>query len=165
METFAGKKILISKTDTQGNITYCSPAFLELVEYEEHELLGRPHNMLRHPDMPQGLYYLMWQSLKQNKEFNGFILNTTKSGQNYWTFSNITPVHNIAGNLTGYTCAKRPANLAGVGVYSVYYEQMRDEESRHSGDAAAKQSAQLLEELLSATGDSYEASVFKLQLS
>ncbi len=165
MEKFISDKILISKTDTQGNITYCSPSFLQLCGYDEQELMGRSHNLLRHPDMPKGIYYLMWENLKANREFNAFILNKTKSGQSYWAFTNITPVHTVEGKLVGYTCAKRPANEAGIGLFSVYYEQMRDEERRLGDNEGPRKSAQLLQEILAATGDSYEASVFKLQLS
>lgn len=165
MENLTKSQILISKTDTQGNITYCSPAFIKMCEFTERELLGRSHNILRHKDMPHGLYFLMWENLKKNQEFNAFICNQTKSGEPFWTFTNITPVRNISGVLTGYTCAKRPANPAGVSLFSLYYEQMRDEERRLNGKGSAPKSAELLQEILSATGDSYEASVFKLQLS
>lgn len=158
-------RIMISKTDAQGKITYCSPSFVEVTGFSEKELLGKSHATLRHSDMPEGLYQLLWQVLKQNKEFNGFICNQTKSGDMFWAFNNITPVHNINGKLTGYTCAKRTANPAAITLFSMYYEQMREEEQRIGGKAGVEQSAKLLVDILSATGDSYDASVFKLQLS
>jgi PAS domain S-box-containing protein len=158
-------QLVITKSDPAGKITYCNQSFFELSGYTEQELIGQPHNIFRHPDMPSGLFYLLWQTLGQKKEFNGFIKNITKSGDSYWAFTNITPVYSATGQLTGYTCAKRQANSAAETLFSMYYEQMADEEQGQKNDASAKRSLQLLIDMLSATGDSYEASVFKLQFS
>ncbi|NQZ07444.1 MAG: PAS domain-containing protein [Algicola sp.] len=158
-------QLIISKTNSSGKITYCNPNFIKLTGYSEKELIGQSHNIVRHPEMPCGIFYLMWQTLRQNKEFNGFIKNKTKTNDSYWAFTNITPVHSLAGQLMGYTCAKRQPNTAATMMFSMYYEQMLEQEGGQRNDAVGKASVTLLTELLSAMGDDYEASVFKLQFS
>lgn len=158
-------QLIVSKTNPAGKITYCNQDFIELSGYNESELVGQPHSIIRHPEMPCGIFHLMWQTLKQNKEFNGLVKNKTKSGNSYWAFTNITPVHSLSGQLTSYTCAKRQPNPAAITMFSMYYEQMLEHEAGQRNEAVAKQSVTLLTELLSAMGDNYETSVFKLQFS
>ena len=159
------QQLIVSKTDPRGHITYCNQEFVQLSGYTELELLGQPHSIVRHNDMPAGFFYLMWQELKQEKEFNGFIKNRTRNGDSYWAFTNITPMYDMADKLLGYTCTKRHPNPAATTLFAMHYEQMLEMEGGSRNEASAQTSAALLLELLSATGDNYEASVFKLQFS
>ncbi len=120
---------------------------------------------MRHSDMPNGIFLLMWQTLKQKREFNGYFKLLTQNGDNYWTFANITPFYSVGSKVAGYTCAMRQPNPAAVMMFSMYYEQMRDHEGNSNDNSLAQASLDLLLELVSATGDDYEASVFKLQFS
>lgn len=158
-------QLIVSKSDSAGKITYCNQCFIELTGYTENELIKQPHNIIRHPDMPGGIFYLMWQTLKQKHEFNGFIKNKTKDGNCYWAFTNITPVLNPNGQITGYTSASRAPNIAATSLFEMFYEQMLESENGNTSESACKQSLQQLNELLNAMGDNYEASVFKLQFS
>ncbi len=158
-------QLVISKSDLNGKITYCNHEFIKLSGYSENELIGQPHNIMRHPDMPAGLFHLMWQTLKQKQEFNGFIKNRCKNGDHYWVFANITPVYDLNGKLTGYTSACRKPNPAASTLFGMYYEQMLETEQGDHSDSTLKQSLNQLTEQLDAMGDNYEASVFKLQFS
>lgn len=163
--TISPDQLIISKSDPAGKITYCDQAFITLSGYSEDQLIGQPHNILRHPDMPAGLFYLMWQTLKEKREFNGFIKNRSKQGDSYWALINITPMFSPDGQLSGYTSASRAPNPAATTLFGIYYEQMLDSEKNHHRKDAAQQSLNQLSDMLLAMGDNYEASVFKLQFS
>jgi aerotaxis receptor len=158
-------QLIITKSDPTGKIIYCNQDFIELSGYSERELIGQPHSLLRHKEMPAGIFYLLWHTLKQKKEFNGFIQSRCKNGDSYWAFTNISPVYSLNNQLLGYTGAQRQPNPAATTLFSMYYEQMLEEEGSNPTEQDAKKSLQLLTDLVSATGDDYEASVFKLQFS
>ncbi|MDD3835424.1 MAG: PAS domain-containing protein, partial [Sulfurimonas sp.] len=69
---------IVSKTDLKGRITYTNKIFIEMSEYRESELLGKPHNILRHPDMPKAIFKHLWETITQKKELFAFIVNKTK---------------------------------------------------------------------------------------
>lgn len=70
--------LIVSKTDVKGHITYCNDTFMEFSGYYEEELIGQPHNIIRHPDMPRAVFRFMWQTLQQENEFFGFVKNLSK---------------------------------------------------------------------------------------
>lgn len=100
----AGEK-LISITDLSGNITYCNEALTRISGYTKDELLGRDHHVLRHPDMPQGVFALLWQSLKSGSPFMGLIKNRCKNGDYFWTDAFISPV-TISGRVAAYEAVR-----------------------------------------------------------
>lgn len=158
----ASDQLLIVKTDANGKFTYCNQSFIQVMGYPEQQILGRHFESIKHQDMPKGIYQLLWNTVKQKREFNGYLKICTQSGDNYWTFANINPFYDSIGAISGFTCAMRQPNLGAVTMFAMYYEQMREEE-QNSNDANA--ALNQLIELLSAMGDDYEASVFKLQFS
>lgn len=162
---FKSNQLLITKTDLNGKFTYCNHDFIQLIGFTERELLGQRFQSVCHYDMPHGIDHLMWKTLKQKREFNFFIKLKTKQNNSCWAFANATPFYNVAGGLSGYTCSLRAPNPAATMMFAMYYEQMLEMENKQKTDAVAQQSLELLTELLSATGDDYEASVFKLQFS
>ena len=95
-------RILVSKTNQKGIITYCNHSFIEISGYSESELLGQQHNIVRHPDMPRVIFSLLWETLKSNHEFNAYIKNLAKNGDYYWVFANITPSYSPDNELLGY---------------------------------------------------------------
>lgn len=76
--------MIVSKTDASGIITYGNRNFVKISGYEESELVGSPHNLLRHPDMPKAIFYLMWESIKEGKNIMAVVKNLAKSGAHYW---------------------------------------------------------------------------------
>ena len=158
----ASDQLLIVKTDANGKFTYCNQSFIQIFGYQEQQILGQHFESIKHQDMPKGIYHLLWDTVKQKREFNGYLKICTNNGNHYWTFANITPFYDSIGSIAGYTCALRHPNLGAVTMFAMYYEQMREEEQITND---AKASLNQLIELLSAMGDDYEASVFKLQFS
>ncbi len=98
---FGSATKLISVTDTEGTILECNDAFVEVSGFEKHELIGQPHNMVRHPDMPPEAYKKMWHYLKSGKPWMGLVKNRCKNGDYYWVDAYVTPVTQN-GRIIGY---------------------------------------------------------------
>ncbi len=80
--------LIVSKTDMKGHITYVNRTFMRISNYAEHEVMGKQHNVVRHPDVPRGVYRLMWDTLKAGNEFFGVLKNLTADGHFYWVLAN-----------------------------------------------------------------------------
>jgi len=92
---------LISATDPSGKIIYCNDEFASISGYTREELVGSPHNLVRHPDMPPAVFGLMWSYLKSGKSWMGIVKNRCKNGDYYWVSAYVTPIVEN-GALTGY---------------------------------------------------------------
>jgi len=100
---------LVSKTDLKGRIVYCNAAFVEVSGFAEAELMGAPHNIVRHPDMPREAFADLWQTLQQGLPWTGMIKNRRKNGDHYWVLANVTPVRED-GEIVGYMSVRsKPA--------------------------------------------------------
>ena len=99
--------IIVSKTDLKGRITYANRIFMRISGYNEEESLGHPHNIIRHPDMPRGVYYFMWKTLQAEHEFFGFVKNLCIDGSYYWAFANVTCDYNLDDRVVGYYSVRR----------------------------------------------------------
>lgn len=155
---------IVSKTDPKGKITYCNRVFMEFSGYQEDELLGQPHNIIRHPDMPRSVYRLMWNTLHEGKEFFGVVKNRTKHGQYYWTFANVTPSYDVDHKLMGYYSVRRCPKRSTVDTMASIYREMIDTEARHSSSRDAMDASyQVLIDKIQSTGKSYEEYVISLE--
>ncbi|WP_455756168.1 HD domain-containing phosphohydrolase [Sulfurimonas sp.] len=96
------KNVIFSKTDLRGVITHVSEAFCEISGYEHHELLGKPHNIVRHPDMDKEVFKDLWDSLNDTGYWSGEVKNRRKDGSFYWVYSKIEPDFDLDGNKIGY---------------------------------------------------------------
>ena len=92
---------LVSTTDTKGLITYCNDEFVEVSGYSREELIGSPHNLVRHPHMPAVVFGHMWEYLKAGKNWMGIIQNRCKNGDHYWVNAYVTPILED-GRVVGY---------------------------------------------------------------
>lgn len=92
---------LISATDKHGRITHCNDAFQRVSGYEREDLIGQPHNLIRHPDMPPEVFKEMWDTLKAGEIWMGLVKNRRADGDHYWVSAFVTPVHEN-GTLIGY---------------------------------------------------------------
>ena len=153
----AEDEFIVSKTDRKGKITYGNRIFIEISGYAESELLGQPHNIIRHPDMPRAVFQLLWQTLQQGSEFFGLIKNRTKQGNFYWAFANVTPSYDPKGQLLGYYSVRRCPRRDGVQTITQIYQAMRQEESRHNNPREGMDaSSRLLQDHVKESGVSYE---------
>ena len=116
---------IVSTTDTQGNITYVNPCFVEVSGFTEDELLGRPHNMVRHPDMPPQAFADFWSTLKEGRQWTGMVKNRRKNGDYYWVLANVTPVREN-GQATGYMSVRTKPSPEQVNAATRIYRQFND---------------------------------------
>lgn len=99
--TFAAHEELVSTTDLRGIVTYANDVFCRVAGYEEHELVGKNHNLVRHPDMPKAAFKDLWDHLKEGKNWRGAVKNRCKDGRYYWVDAYVTPIYDN-GTLVGY---------------------------------------------------------------
>ena len=90
--TLSADQKLISTTDLKGNITYCNEAFVAISGFEHKELIGSPHNIIRHPDTPAAVFGHMWGDLGAGRSWMGIVKNRCKNGDHYWVNAFITPI-------------------------------------------------------------------------
>ena len=121
--------VIISETDTKGNITYANRKFCEISGYMKDELIGQPHNIIRHPDMPKKAFETMWDTIRQGNIWNGLVKNLRKDGRYYWVETTITPLLDEEGTIIKYAAARKPASEAAVKEAEALYEKMRWEEA------------------------------------
>jgi aerotaxis receptor len=99
-------KLIVSRTDTEGNITHCNQSFIDMSGYEESEIIGQPHALLRHPDMPAAAFEDLWNTVKNGGKWHGYVKNLRKDGGYYWVYATVIP--NIRnGGVVGYTSVRR----------------------------------------------------------
>ncbi len=121
---------IVSKTNLKGIITYCNPYFIEISGYSEQELLGAPHNILRHPDMPAAAFADLWASNKAGKQWTGMVKNRCKNGDHYWVRANVTPL--IENNqVTGYLSVRTKPQRAEIDQADALYRRWQAGEEQH----------------------------------
>ncbi|VFR18254.1 probable methyl-accepting chemotaxis protein [plant metagenome] len=114
---------LISKTDLKGRITYCNPAFLAISGFSREELLGQPHNIVRHPDMPPAAFADLWRTLQARKPWLAVVKNRHKHGGFYWVLANAMPVIED-GEVTGYASVRVKASPEQIADAERFYDQI-----------------------------------------
>ena len=130
--TFGEDEIIVSKTDLKGRITYANDVFLRIAGFSEQEVLGQPHSIVRHPDMPRAVFQLLWDTLQAGRELFAYVKNITKSGDYYWVFAHVTPSFDTNNSIVGYHSNRRCPNRDSVKAISELYAQLLAEESRHT---------------------------------
>jgi PAS domain S-box-containing protein len=153
---------IVSKTDTRGIITYCNRIFIEFSGYSEAELLGSQHNIIRHPDMPRGVFKYLWDTLHAEQECFALVKNLSKDGGFYWVFANITPSYGGDGRVNGYFSVRRKPERGAVDVIADVYRSMLAEEQKVGPRDAMDASLGWLTNVLSNKGVSYEEFVLSL---
>jgi PAS domain S-box-containing protein len=154
---------IVSKTDLKGRITYGNKTFIEFSGFEEKDILGIQHNVIRHPDMPRAVFKLLWSSIQEGKEIFAYVKNICKDGSFYWVIANITPSVDATGNVLGYYSVRRKPHARAIPVISALYRQMLEEERRVGTRDAIAASTRLMDQFLNEKGMSYEHFVLSLQ--
>ncbi len=150
---------IVSKTDLKGKITYCNRIFMDMAEYSEEELLGAPHNIIRHRDMPKAVFQLLWDRIQKKEEVFAYVINQTKNNNEYWVFANVTASLDVRGNIIGYYSVRRKPNPKAVEIIKPLYAKMLQAE--RSGGTAA--SLKILTDLLEEKGMSYDELIIAIQ--
>ena len=117
-------KLIVSRTDTRGIITQCNPSFVDMSGYTADELIGQPHYILRHPDMPAAAFQALWSAVQAGLQWNGYVKNLRKDGGHYWVYATVVP--NIRdGRIVGYTSVRREPSRDRVTAAEAQYREMR----------------------------------------
>jgi methyl-accepting chemotaxis protein len=116
---------IVSKTDLKGLITYVNADFIEASGFVEKDLIGQPHNLVRHPDMPAEAFDDLWRTLKAGKPWTGFVKNRRKNGDYYWVVANATPIYEN-GSCTGYMSVRSKPTRAQVEAHESAYRMFRE---------------------------------------
>ncbi|MFG6449188.1 methyl-accepting chemotaxis protein [Roseateles sp. BYS180W] len=121
---FPSGESLVSTTDLQGRILHCNSAFVEVSGYSREELMGQPHNLIRHPDMPPEAFADMWQTIASGSPWLGLVKNRRKDGSHYWVQANVTPLMD-GDSPVGYMSVRTEPSREQVQAAQALYEQMR----------------------------------------
>ena len=120
--------LIVSSTDLKGIITYANRKFCEIANYSRGELIGKNHNIVRHPDMPKAAFQELWDTIQSGKEWTGVVKNLRKDGKYYWVYSHITPIEKD-GEIVGYTAARRPASQTEINEVIPLYRDLLEKEN------------------------------------
>jgi aerotaxis receptor len=124
---FPAGETLVSTTDLKGRILYGNPAFFEVSGFAREDMLGQPHNMIRHPDMPEEAFRDMWATIAQGQPWSGMVKNRRKNGDHYWVLANVTPLTDAQGQVTGYMSVRTEPSREAIQGADALYAKMREE--------------------------------------
>ncbi|HLT76807.1 MAG TPA: PAS domain-containing protein [Ferrovibrio sp.] len=160
---FDESEIIVSKTDLKGRVTYANEVFCRIGMYSEDELVGKPHSIVRHPDMPRTVFHLLWERIKSGGEIFAYVKNLAKNGDYYWVLAHVTPSYGADGQPDGYHSNRRVPERSAVQAIETVYRDLLDVEAA-AGDPreAVRKGVARLEELLKQRGQSYDEFVFSL---
>lgn len=124
---FPAGKLIVSRTDLAGNITHMNQAFVDMSGYPESELVGQPHAILRHPDMPKAVFKEIWDTASRGEKWQGYVKNLRKDGGYYWV--NATVIANIRnGEMVGLSSVRRQASAKKIAQAEEQYRQLLEQE-------------------------------------
>lgn len=160
---FGDDEIIVSKTDLQGRITYANDVFLRVAGYTEEDVIGAPHSLIRHPDMPRAVFRLLWQEIEAGREIFAYVNNLAACGDNYWVLAHVTPSLDRDAQIVGYHSNRRVPDRDKLAKVIPLYEQLRATERAHADrrDGLVASTAQL-EGILASAGLTYHEWVWTL---
>ena len=120
---------IVSKTDIHGTIIYANSAFTEACEYSAIELIGEPHNIIRHPDMPKAAFKALWVALKKGENYHAIVKNLTRTGRYYWVITDFTIDKDENGKVTGYTGRRKSIPKSIIEKIEPLYKTLLDIEN------------------------------------
>ena len=127
-EYFFDGRAIVSETDLKGNITFANRKFCEISGYSIDELIGKPHNIIRHPDMPKEAFAQMWKTIQSGTLWHGLVKNLRKDGRYYWVDTEVSPSYDETGKLKGYIAARKPASRKNIEETAELYRKMLEQE-------------------------------------
>ncbi|MBU1658963.1 PAS domain-containing protein [bacterium] len=147
------KRYIVSETDEKGKITYCNDYFIEVCGYSKEELIGKPHSIIRHPDMPKVVFKLLWQTISQGKNINAVVKNLAKDGRYYWIFTEFeSRTDTDTGKIIGYTASRKSISKHVIEIIADLYAKLLEIEKNQSVEASEK----FLIDFLKEKGDDIE---------
>lgn len=161
--SFGRDEVIVTKTDLRGRISYANDVFCRVSAIEEADLLGRPHSIIRHPEMPKAVFQLLWDTLKSRRELFAYVVNLAGDGAHYWVLAHVTPSIGPGGDVVGYHSNRRLPDPRAIREIEPLYRQLIAEEHRHARSTdAARAGLDLLEGLLAERRTTYDEFVWSL---
>lgn len=164
---FHDDEIIVSKTDLTGRITYANDIFLRVSDFSSSEMVGAPHSVIRHPDMPRAAFHLLWEGLGAGREVFAYIVNLARNGDHYWVLAHVTPTRDRSGRVVGYHSNRRTVDRHVLPTIQQLYSSLCAEERAVEGAGRSKAQAiaasrARLDRHLKRRGQSYDAYLWSL---
>lgn len=161
---FDSDDFIVSKTDLTGRLTYANLTFLEIAGYDEDEVIGQPHSMIRHPDMPRCVFKLLWDTLKSGREIFAYVVNLAKNGDHYWVIAHVTPSFDASGQIVGYHSTRRVpiGSVVKDTIIPLYKELKAIEEAPANRKDGMEKAGQRLLEIMRDKGVDYDELIASL---
>jgi len=161
---FPDDEIIVSKTDTKGRITYANQTFCRTASYSEAELLGQPHSIVRHPDMPRAVFKLLWDTIFDGREIFAYVKNMTKHGDYYWVYAHVTPSYDKNRNIVGFHSTRRvPSRSIVQNVMVPLYAAILAEEKKYpNGQQELAAGFDFVVNFLKSKNTTYDELIFSL---
>ncbi len=141
------KRYIVSETDASGKITFCNDYFMEISGYSKDELLGSPHNIVRHPDMPRVVFKLLWETISAGKNINAVVKNMAKSGKYYWIFTEFESRKDTdTGEIIGYHASRKTISKYVIEVMDELYAKLLEIEKTQGVEKSEKYLVDFLKE-------------------
>jgi len=141
------KRYIVSETDEKGRITFANDYFMEVSGYNQEELIGNPHNIVRHPDMPKVVFKLLWETISQGKNINAVVKNLAKDGRYYWIFTEFeTRKDTDTGEIIGYHAARKSISKHVIEIIAGLYAALLDIEKHGTVEDSQKHLVDFLKE-------------------
>ncbi|ARE80089.1 energy taxis response protein CetC [Campylobacter helveticus] len=155
----ADDTLITSKTDLKGDIIYANADFLKYAGYKMDEILYKPHNIVRHEDMPKTVFKCLWDYIVEGNEIFAFVKNKAKSGDYYWVFANITASFDEKRNIINYYSVRRKPNPKAIPIIESVYKTLLEKER----EGGIKEGVKTLMELVGSYKMTYNQLIFDLQ--
>ncbi|MDE1205657.1 PAS domain-containing protein [Tenacibaculum larymnensis] len=158
-------KTIVSKTDIYGTILYANDVFSNTCEYSTIELVGEPHNIIRHPDMPKIAFKVLWDALKKGENFHAIVKNLTRTGRYYWVITDFTIDKDEDGKIVGYTARRKAVPDGVVKKIEPIYKTLLDIEKLKGEKASEMYFDAYLKEEVGKTYNEFVVDLFNEELS
>lgn len=155
--------MIVTKTDLQGRITYANDVFCQVSAIPESTMLGSPHNIIRHPDMPRSIFRVLWQTLAERREIFAYVVNLAADGAHYWVLAHVTPSVDAGGEVVGYHSNRRRPDPHAIRTVRPLYQRVLAEERRHqSAHDATNAGMAVIDDEIQRLGTTYDELVWSL---
>jgi len=158
--SFKEYELIVSTTDKKGNILYANDIFCKVAGYKKDELINKPHNIIRHPDMPKAVFKLLWDRVLNNQTIYAFVKNKTKDGNYYWVKAFVSAILDENNQIKKLVSYRKKANSYAVKVVGKLFKQLVEYEKDHT----VKESVEFLERYLDDRNLNYDQFVDRLSL-
>ncbi len=162
---FPASELIVSKTDLKGRVTYANQLFCKIAGFSEAQVMGQPHSIIRHPDMPRSVFKLLWDTIEDRREIFAYVKNMASTGDHYWVFAHVTPSFGADGKIIGYHSNRRaPAPDIIQNTIAPLYAQVLAIEHRHAnGKDALAAGYKALTDFVASQKVSYDELMFSIK--